>query len=131
MLKAKVIPRLLEQVHVDGVEASLLMRDDGSLMGTAGPLAHEKSKEAQVLAAILSNIWSDYENAGAQLHSGPLKTVMMDCELGNLGSVRIGNQYIAAVYGKSATTEAIKAQLERLFSNLDPITKTLEPARTM
>jgi predicted regulator of Ras-like GTPase activity (Roadblock/LC7/MglB family) len=129
MLKAKVIPRVLSQAHVDGIESSLLLREDGSLLGSAGLLSHNASKEAHVVAAILSSVWADYEGTGLQLDSGPLKVVQIECEQGRVGSIRVGGQYIAAVCGKSCSAQVVKANLQRLHSALDPITKTFEPPR--
>ena len=124
MIKAKVIPRLLEQLHTEGIESSMLVRDDGCVLGSAGLMAQSKNKEAHVVAAILSNVWADYQNTGSRIEAGPLKVLLINCEQGKIGSIRIGGQYIAAVCGKNVKREHLKSSLIRLHESFSPIIKS-------
>mmetsp|Transcript_5433 Transcript_5433/g.8842 ORF Transcript_5433/g.8842 Transcript_5433/m.8842 type:complete len:118 (-) Transcript_5433:273-626(-) len=101
------------------------MREDGSLIGTAkAPSA--KSFNSGVQAAIISNLWSDYQRAGSRVQSGPLDVLVMNCEAGRIGAMRLHDGYIAAACGKNVTSQTLRDELTRLRDALGPVLASLE-----
>jgi hypothetical protein len=82
MLRAKLIPQVLNEINADGVKGTLLMTIDGSLLGASGEgtateymitlsvgshIAFGAGMEGiydNVVGAIVSNIWSDLDKSG-------------------------------------------------------------------
>mmetsp|Transcript_35572 Transcript_35572/g.56936 ORF Transcript_35572/g.56936 Transcript_35572/m.56936 type:complete len:109 (-) Transcript_35572:1025-1351(-) len=106
------------------------MLNDGSLLGTAGHVSGDKCLEAHIVAAILSNAWGDYERAGAKMHGGALKMIIVDCQAGRIGFTRVGERHVVAAFGKNVKSSVLKENLIRLYSALDPTIKSLEQFTT-
>jgi hypothetical protein len=58
MLRAKVLPKVLEQALTNGIETAALLDLDGSLLACAGD-------DGRVVAAIFANIWSSFQDVNA------------------------------------------------------------------
>lgn len=87
MLKAKLLPQVLQQACNNGVKASLyasselsdrtltfrsLLTQEGSIVAAGGA---DQSKAAMV-SAIAANMWTSYEKSG-----GELSVLLVDCEV--------------------------------------------------
>jgi len=122
MLKAKLIPQLLGQINTDGLELTFLMIEDGSLVGSAGQIKLSKTVETKVVAAILSNIWSDYVTVGQKMSTdtGKLSCVLLECEEGRIAAMRVGPRYILAAFGGvNMQPGLLKLKLDKLRLTLD------------
>ena len=62
MLRAKLIPQVLDEINSDGVKGTLLMTTDGSLLGVSGE--GMEGIDDNVVGAIVSNMWSDFDKTG-------------------------------------------------------------------
>ncbi|KAJ3347868.1 hypothetical protein HDU83_001693 [Entophlyctis luteolus] len=81
MLKARVLVDILAQPNSGGVETTLLLSPDGSVIGYAGTGCSEET--ARKYAAVASNVWVAYER-----HTGEglaARRGMSDVALGGRG----------------------------------------------
>ena len=124
MLCPAALKSLLNQANTGGVDSTLLINKDGSLLVSSG---NSTDRHAMITAAVASNVWGVYERAGraANLTLSPAKTptrnngaaaengnpgpenskesslhhIMLDCEEGRAGvAVVPGTEYIVCVF---------------------------------
>ena len=85
MLCPTALKSLLNQANTRGVDSTLLISRDGSVMAHSG---NTTERHALVTAAVASNVWGAYEKAGrsANLTMSPAKTAnRRNYENGNAG----------------------------------------------
>ena len=122
MLCPSALKSLLNQANTGGVDSTLLINKDGSMLVHSG---NTTDRHAMITAAVASNVWGVYERAGraANLTLSPAKTptrnnaaengnpglenskesslhhIILDCEEGRAGvAVVPGTEYIVCVF---------------------------------
>ncbi|GBG28160.1 Hypothetical Protein FCC1311_043832 [Hondaea fermentalgiana] len=80
----------------------------------------------EVQAAILSNLWNDYQHAGARIQGGDLDMLVLNCESGRIGAMKLCDGYIVAAAGRDASTRVLREELGRLRDALSPVLASLE-----
>ena len=113
MLKAKALPALLSQINTDGVETTMLFSDDGALLGTAGSSDVANRVEPKVVAAIMANVWTDFERAGQSTLQAPRKQ-SLDCLLIEVAQIRVAATKVADKYVLCACGSGAELGLLRL-----------------
>ena len=116
MLCPMALKSLLDQANTRGVDSTLLINKDGSMLVHSG---NTTDRHAMITAAVASNVWGVYERAGraANLTVSPAKTptrrgnisesekesslhhIILNCEEGRAGvAVVPGTEYIVCVF---------------------------------
>ena len=121
MLCPMALKSILDQANSGGVDSTLLINKDGSMLVHSG---NTTDRHAMITAAVASNVWGIYERAGraANLTMSPAKTptrrpgggggnlsesdkesslnhIILDCEEGRAGVAVIpGTEYIICVF---------------------------------
>lgn len=136
MLCPEALKELLNQANTQGVDSTLLISRDGSVMGHSG---NTTDRHAMVTAAVASNVWGSYEKAGraANLTMSPVKSgdnlkesalhhVIMNCEEGLAGVALVpGTDYIVSIFANDSCQPALlKEKLVSLITYLEePLSK--------
>jgi hypothetical protein len=107
MLAASKLKAVMESMLTDGIDGVCLMTIEGSLLCSVS--VHETNVTETGLAAISSTIWSNYEQASADVSFH-----LMKLEKGMLGIVPTGKTYLLAAYGEQVNTGLLKGKLEAL-----------------
>eukprot|EP00658_Telonema_sp_P-2_P040957 TRINITY_DN2928_c0_g1_i3.p1 TRINITY_DN2928_c0_g1~~TRINITY_DN2928_c0_g1_i3.p1 ORF type:complete len:146 (+),score=26.09 TRINITY_DN2928_c0_g1_i3:185-622(+) len=122
-VRPKVLANILrEAVASDGVQMSMLMQGDGSLIA----LAAEDRDMANKVAAIVSSIWSSYEKVAVE----PLECVLVDneeCRFAVQGVDSTGEALLCLVAQHSMPIGLLKATINALAEHLhDPVSVLAE-----
>jgi len=80
MLKPKVLSQILEQANTHGVQCTMILKPDGSLLAFSG------NPIAKTIAAIIANIWSEYTERS---QGSVLEYQIIDCEEGRVVVTRV------------------------------------------
>ncbi|CAN0110102.1 unnamed protein product [Discosporangium mesarthrocarpum] len=128
MLRGDQIAPVLGRVVGGGVKASMLMKADGKVLGTAGDWqsASEEGKEPvlldfKIVGAIAANIWGDFDRAGQTLvdDGGGLQMMLLGLNKGNLGAACVGNGFLICLYANpDVKMGLIRLRMQTLFKSL-------------
>ena len=134
MLCPSALKELLNQANSNGVDSTLLINKDGSVMAHSG---NTTDRHTMVTAAVASNVWGAYEKAGraANLTMSPCKTpsrngvdkesslrhILLDCEEGRAGVALVpGTDYIVSIFANTSCEQGLlKKKLVTLVEYLE------------
>jgi len=115
---------VLRQATTGGVKATLLLNPDGSLLAYAA----DSDREAHIVAAIASSVWSAYDKNCSKLGLSQdsaeeeLKTLYADCEEGKIAIITVSNMLLCLVAHEMADLGILKAKGDALARHLqDPL----------
>ncbi|KAG2222583.1 hypothetical protein INT45_008702 [Circinella minor] len=122
MLKPKVISQVLQQSADNGLKASLLMTNEGSLLAFA---ADNNGRSPKTYAAIAANIWSSYKQhctSDTFLRGDPadgLRFLILDCEEGIVFVTAISSMLLCLVGNSTVELGILKAKAEAIARHLE------------
>jgi predicted regulator of Ras-like GTPase activity (Roadblock/LC7/MglB family) len=116
MLRPKTLTRILSQANTGGVQCTLLLNREGTLLAFTG----YGDKDARMTAAIASSIWSSYEkNGSVAFNEDRLKSLTVECEEGHLVINQVANVLICMYAKNEVPLGALKAKVTALTEYLD------------
>eukprot|EP00004_Rigifila_ramosa_P007844 TRINITY_DN1902_c0_g1_i1.p1 TRINITY_DN1902_c0_g1~~TRINITY_DN1902_c0_g1_i1.p1 ORF type:complete len:140 (-),score=42.25 TRINITY_DN1902_c0_g1_i1:51-422(-) len=116
MLKAKVLPQILQQVVTPGIKGVIVLNAEGSLLATAG-----EKKNDKIIGAIVANVMSLYQDAGeAILSNDGVNMILVDCEHGRLAISRVSRLLLCIFSDTTVHFGALKAKSDALRAHLEP-----------
>ncbi|ELR24421.1 Roadblock/LC7 domain containing protein [Acanthamoeba castellanii str. Neff] len=104
MLRAKVLPQILAQANTNGVQGTILLNEEGSLLASTGAGDHV------VVAAIASNVWAQFQKLGNQ----DLEYMLFDCEQGRVVMTKVSTHLLCLYSDKSAEFGMLKRKAQVL-----------------
>ncbi|KAI8068661.1 hypothetical protein BC940DRAFT_255566 [Gongronella butleri] len=120
MLKPKVISQVLRQATRNGIKATLMLTQEGSLLA----YAVDNDKNAKIYSAISANVWSNYKKqmmVNSLLNGGSEcpQFILIECEEGAVYIKQIGNMLLCLVSEKTVDLGILKAKADALSAHLE------------
>jgi len=116
MLRPKTLTNILSQANTGGVDCTLLLNREGTLLAFSG----YGDKDARMTAAIASSIWMSYEKYGRMaFNEDRLKGFTIQCENGNLMVNQVANVLLCMQAKKSVPLGTLKAKVVTLSDYLE------------
>lgn len=120
MIQSNLLPKVLEQVNTDGIQLSILLNFDGSILSYVG------NKDKTTISAIVSSIMSSYEKLGKNMND-KLSSILIEMENGKLISTKISDKVILCLYGDKSIefgilklkSEILSKYFEKPFHQVD------------
>lgn len=126
LLQARALPPLLAAVNTGGIKLTMLMDARGALLGCAGDTivdtdGNEVAREA--IAAIVSNIWSDFDaarnengnsNTISRTASSNLECMELDLQCGRVAVSKVCSDFLVCCIAEtSAQPGLVKMKLQK------------------
>ncbi|KAF6031479.1 LAMTOR2 [Bugula neritina] len=121
MLKPKVLTQVLHQANSGGVQSTLLLTTEGSLLACAGFGEGDK----HIAAALAGNIWMSYtRNGELLLNNDSLSMIMIQCMDGKVAITKVADLLLCIYADKTVELGILKAKATALRDYLkDPLTQ--------
>jgi hypothetical protein len=137
LINASALPPLLSAINSASIKLTMLMDTKGSLLGCAGETivdTHGKEVAREAIAAIVSNIWSDFASSSGNQGDGmtkqtedvssagvgqPLRFMEMELQVGRVAVSRVcGDFLVCCITDAAAETGLVKVKLQKLSASL-------------
>ncbi|XP_054167982.1 ragulator complex protein LAMTOR2 homolog [Oppia nitens] len=116
MLKPKTLTHILSEANTSGVECTILLNREGTLLAYSG----FGDRDARMIAAITSSIWLSYEKYGKTgLNEDTLQSIMFECQDGNVVAGSVANLLLCLVAKKNVPLGMLQMKIKSLTDHLE------------
>lgn len=116
MLKAKVLPKILEQATTHGVQGACLLNGEGSLLAWAGP----DKKLDNIVGAISSSVFASYGQSNGLSAESSLEMLLVENENGRVVITRVSKLVLVLFSDDSVHFGMLRAKSLALKEKLEP-----------